>query len=86
MVNLKRNDVTDWTTNNYNSHIAQYLKTYWQPGQLIEYNMRNIFLENPYTKCGEEVSHRTFYKSQNWTYLWINSLKCYKVCFYCMSK
>ena len=21
-------------------------------GQLIEYNMRNIFLEKPYTKCG----------------------------------
>ena len=27
-------------------------------GQLIEYNMRNIFLEKSYTKCGEEtISH-----------------------------
>ena len=24
-------------------------------GQLIEYNMRNIFLEKPYTKCGGET-------------------------------
>ena len=26
-------------------------------GQLIECNMRNIFLEKSYTKCGEEISH-----------------------------
>ena len=25
-VNLKIYDVTDWTTNNYNTHVAQYLK------------------------------------------------------------
>ena len=30
--------------------------------QLIEYNMRNIFLEKPHTKCSGEVSPRTFYK------------------------
>ena len=24
-------------------------------GQLIEYNMRNIILEKPYTKCGGET-------------------------------
>ena len=24
-------------------------------GQLIEYNMRNIFVEKSYTKCGEET-------------------------------
>ena len=29
-------------------------------GQLIEYNMRNIFLEKPYTKCGEETIFRPF--------------------------
>ena len=28
-------------------------------GQLIEYNMRNIFLES-YTKCGAETSPRSF--------------------------
>ena len=31
-------------------------------GQLIEYNMRNIFLEKPNTKCGGETSLRPFYK------------------------
>ena len=31
-----------------------------QFGQLIEYNMKNIFLEKSYTKCGGETSPRTF--------------------------
>ena len=31
-------------------------------GHLIEYNMRNIFLERSYTKCGGEPSPRPFYK------------------------
>ena len=29
-------------------------------GQLIDYNIRNIFLEKPYTKCGGETSPRPF--------------------------
>ena len=29
-------------------------------GQLIEYNMWSIFLENSYTKCGGETNSRTF--------------------------
>ena len=29
-------------------------------GQSIEYNMRNIFLEKSYTKCGGETSPRPF--------------------------
>ena len=29
---------------------------------------------------------QTVLKIQNWAYLWINSLQCYKVCFYSMSK
>ena len=29
-------------------------------GQLIEYNMRNIFLEKSYTKCDGETSPRPF--------------------------
>ena len=36
--------------------------------QLIEYNMRNNFLEKSNTKCGGEH----FIKIQNWAYLWIN--------------
>ena len=31
-------------------------------GQLIEYNMRNIFLEKPYTKCGEKLFPDSFSK------------------------
>ena len=31
-----------------------------KPGQLIEYNLRNIFLEKSYTKCGGETSPRPF--------------------------
>ena len=29
-------------------------------GQLIEYNIRNIFLEKSYTKCGGQTSPRHF--------------------------
>ena len=29
-------------------------------GQLIEYNMRNIFVEKSYTKCGGETGPRPF--------------------------
>ena len=29
-------------------------------GQLIESNMRNIFLEKSYTECGEKTSPRSF--------------------------
>ena len=31
-------------------------------GQLIEYNMRNIFLEKSYTKCGGETIPKPFFK------------------------
>ena len=31
-------------------------------GQLIEYNMKNIFLEKSYTKCGRETIPRPFSK------------------------
>ena len=31
-------------------------------GQLIEYNMKNSFLEKSYTKCGEETIPRPFSK------------------------
>ena len=29
-------------------------------GQLTEYNLRNIFLEKSFTKCGGKTSHRPF--------------------------
>ena len=31
-------------------------------GQLIEYNMRNVFVENSYTKCDGETIPRPFSK------------------------
>ena len=73
MINYKIYDVIQWATNNYNTHIAQY--------QLIEYNMINNFLEN-HTKnvLGKQVPKYSI-KYQNWAYLWINSLKLYKIVF-----
>ena len=51
-------------------------------GQLIELNMKHIFLEKSYTKCGEETN--PFLTNQSLAYFWTNSLKFYRVCFYCM--
>ena len=34
-------------------------------GQLIEYNMRNIFLEKSFTKCDRETIPRHYPKNQN---------------------
>ena len=36
-------------------------------GQLIEYNMRNIY--NSYTVCDGEIFTDPFLKNQNWAYL-----------------
>ena len=44
-------------------------------GQLIEFNMRNIFVEKSYTKCAGEFSQNPYLKNQNWAYLWIDSVK-----------
>ena len=49
-INLKFYDVTIWLKNN------QTMKF----GQLVEYNMRSVFLEKSYTKYGEETSPRPF--------------------------
>ena len=32
-------------------------------GQLIEYNMRNIFVEKSYAKCGGETIPKPFFES-----------------------
>ena len=34
-------------------------------GQLIECNMKNIFLEKSYTKCGGELVPHNFLKNEN---------------------
>ena len=36
MVKFKIYNVTDWTADNYNTQILQYLKMYWQPHYEIE--------------------------------------------------
>ena len=56
MVNFKIRDVTYWTTiptvhilsNTSRGKCNQTMKF----GQLIDYNIRNIFLEKSHTKCG----------------------------------
>ena len=47
MVNFKIYDVTDWTTNNYGTHIVSKseVNQTMNFGQLLEWNMRNIFLK-----------------------------------------
>ena len=35
-------------------------------GQLIEYNMRNIFLEKSYINCNGKASPRSFYKKSKY--------------------
>ena len=47
-------------------------------GQLIDYNMTNIFLEKSYTECRGETSPRPFSEKLKF---WINSLRFYTVCF-----
>ena len=45
-------------------------------GQLIEYNMKNVFLGKSYS---EKLFLDHFLKNQNWGYLWINSLKFWTI-------
>ena len=47
-----------------------------RPGQLIDYNLRNIFHEKSYTKCGGEPIHKPFSKKSN---LSISLDQCSKV-------
>ena len=53
-------------------------------GQLIEYNMRNIFLEKSYTKCGGETSPRLFSGKLKLSISLDHSLKFFTIYFYCI--
>ena len=54
-------------------------------GHLIEYNMRNIFfLKNHADNVVEKLLPDSFLKNWNWAYLWINNVKFYTICFYCV--
>ena len=49
-------------------------------GQLIEYNMKNIFVKNHTQNVLEKLFPDL--KIQNWEYLWINSVKVKRVYLY----
>ena len=52
-------------------------------GQSIEYNIRNFsFLKKHIQNVAEKIVTDPFINYQNWGYLRVNSLKCYKVFFF----
>ena len=64
MVDFKFYDVTDWTTNNYNTRITQYIKKLRQSGNEIwsvNKILRNFFLQKSYGKWGRENSSRLLF-------------------------
>ena len=62
MVNFKIYGVTGWTRHILPNISRGKDNQTWKIGQLIEYNMRKIFPENSYQKCGGEASPRSFCK------------------------
>ena len=48
-------------------------------GQLIDYNLRNIFLEKSHTKCDRETIDRSFSKKPNLSIF--NGLKFCRGCY-----
>ena len=62
--------ISHFVTSKIGKQIAQYLKKLQQPGneinhQLIEYNMRNIFLENHTQNVVGKLVPDLFKKNQN---------------------
>ena len=55
-------------------------------GQLREYNMKNIFLEKPYTKFGGETSSRPFSKKLKLSISLDQQSEFLSSSFYCISK
>ena len=54
--------------------------------QLIEYMLRNIFVEKPFKKTWwRNYYEALFLRNQNWAYILDNSLMYYAVCFYFMT-
>ena len=61
MINVKIDDVTNWTTNNYHIQISKSKSNLAMKfGQLIEYSMRNNYLPRKCRKLGMETSSRRF--------------------------
>ena len=63
-VNFKIYDVTNCITNNYNAHIISRSKDNQtiKFDHLIEYNIKNIFVERSYTKCVGGSSPKLLFK------------------------
>ena len=55
-------------------------------GQLIEYNLANIVVENSCTKCGAETSPRAFFKKSKLSISLDQQSEVFYNIFYCMSK
>ena len=55
-------------------------------GQLREYNMKNIFLEKPYTKCDGETSPRSFSEKLQLNISLDQQSEFLLSSFYCISK
>ena len=84
-VDFNNYDVRAWLTNNCNGHIANITRSKGNQTmkipELIEHDMRNVFLENLHLKCEGEAP--PFSKKSNGVKLSINIFKSYVVCFYC---
>ena len=52
--------------------------------QLIEYNIKSIFLQKSYAKCGGETIPRPFSKKSKLSISLDQYSTFYTVCFYCM--
>ena len=69
-INFKSYDFTTWLRNNYNTWLPNISRNKGNMAmkfsQLLEYNMRNIFLENPYKNCGREASPTPLYEKYFW--------------------
>ena len=87
-INFKIYDVTNWKTIYILTKISKSKGNQTMRfGQLVEYKMRNIFfffLKYHTQNLVNDLFLDPFLKKQNWTYLWIDSLKSYIVRFYCM--
>ena len=91
-INFKIYDITDKTKEIFTTYTFPNISRSKSDqtmkfSHFIEYNMRNIFLQN-HTQNGVEKAFPDPFiekKKKNQAYLWINNLK-YKVRFYCMNK
>ena len=78
-------DITTWLTNN--CPISREVKAMrqWNLVSKQKLTWETFFLKNHSPNVVEKIIPDSFLNNQNWAYVWINILKFYIVCFYCMS-